>query len=817
MTRLYSTFDPAALGASLALEQANTIVVTSATSTINRMVKALYPKDSRQWFAEFAFYGDATITGAVSVGVAKAASSLSKYVGEESTSYGYRAGDGAIYNNGSSIASVATADKGDIIGVWVNIGDGTAATVTWFLNGVPLYTASLPDEGPWYLADTVSSSTSDTLSSWINTGQRDFEFPVAGVDGWYDLPEEVPTVRIASRDWISQPTDELPNTVWQGRIANEGVEVVGELKFWPDTTGGRGRTTQGSAVSIEVNNSDGFLDRLLEVDVRDLPVSVKTIFPGESFGDAVNVSDFILNKVEAVNDGILKMTFSSSMSLYEQPLQRLIFPPSADPVVAGKVWPTSLGAARQTTPTLVDPVNRIYALHDRGLPAVGYVRDKGAPLDPTDIPPGWVIGDDYRTIVLETEPVGKLTADVSSIGAGIPPDVSDDIWLGYGDPFTGTGAVVNGFDVTNNASYHATGKLWLTSTSLGSTSYVALSTATMLAGRSYRYRLDIQLMPGAHSYGSPVVALTTPSGLPLVAFTAAGVYSGVITSSATFVPRLAFSSALTSSVAIIRQVFLQLIPDAYEPAELNPITLSEFFREVIENRFGQPNSSWSESDTLAIDTETGYLGVGFNVTEPITVRDTLESVLSSYTACAWIDDDNVLRVTRLTDPAYEIAAGEITDDDLLEDLSCVPDLAPGLSNQMRFRRNWTTLNATDFVTDFVTVPMSVRRALSQPYQGIVASAIQLGPMYQHAVYADPQGALLDVQTDAQAEIDRIVAYYSVPRFFYETTVSTEKGINLGEVWTMTSPRYGLSAGKNLLVSKIVRRPLSGTISITLRG
>jgi len=815
MTRLYSTFDPANLGANMALEQANTIVTTSASGTINRMVKALYPKQSWQWFAEFAYWGDAALTGAVSVGVAKAASPLNNYVGEDADSYGYLAGDGEIHNNGASVASVATAVAGDIIGVWINIGDGSAASVSWFLNGELLHTESLPDEGPWYLADTVSSSTSDTLSSWINTGQRDFEFPVAGVDGWYDLPEEVPTVRIASRDWISQPTDELPNTIWQGRIANEGVEVVGELKFWTDVSGGRGRTTQGSAVSIEVNNSDGFLDRLLEVDVRDLPVSIQSVFPGESVADAENVADMILNKVEAVNDGILKMTFSSSMSLYEQPLQRLIFPPSADEVVAGKVWPTSLGAARQTTPTLVDPVNRIYALHDRGLPAVGYVRDKGAPLTPVT---GWVIGDDYRTIVLDTEPIGKLTADVSSIGAGVPPDASDDIWLGYANPFQedSAGDLV-GFDVNSGESYAPTGKLILTSAGLSSTAYISLSTASMLAGRSYRYRIDIQTIPGTHSFGTPVLAITTPTGFPLEAFTASGVYSGTITSSGTFAPRLALSSALTGSQAIVRQVYLQLIPDAYEPAELNPITLTEFFTEIIEVRFGQLNSSWSQADTEAIDTATGYTGIGFNVTEPITVRDSLESALSSYTACAWIDEDSVLRVTRLTDPADEVAVGEISEDDLLEDISCEPDLAPGLSNQMRFRRNWTTLNATDFVTDFLVVPLSTRRALSQPYQGIVASAIQLGPMYQHAVYAEPQGTLLDDQSAAQAEIDRIVDYYSVPRFYYETTVSTEIDIKLGQIWTLTSPRYGLELGKNLLVSKIVRRPLSGTISITLRG
>lgn len=819
MTRLYSTFDPAALGASLALEQANTIVVTSATADIHRMVKTLYPKSSRQWFAEFAFYGDAAIANAVSVGVAKAASPLTGYVGEDADSYGYRAGDGTVYNNGSSVASVATAEKGDIIGVWVSIGDGTTVTVKWFLNGVLLRTQTLPDSGPWYLAVTISSATADSLRAWINTGQRAFEYPVAGVEGWYDLPAEVPTVRISSEDWITPADDVLPNVRWQGRLADDGIEIVSELKFWPDTDGsGRVRTTQGSAVRINVLNSDGALDRLLESDVRDLDVSIKTIEPGDSLDDAEGVAEMIINDVEAIDSSLLRLTLSSSMGLYDQPLQRLIFPPSADEVVAGKVWPTSLGAARQTTPTLVDPVERIYAVHDRGLPAIGYVRDKGAPLDPTAGPPGYVVGDDFRTIVLETNPEGKLTADVSSIGAGIPPGTSDDIWLEYGNPFAedSAGDIV-GFDSNSGASYALGGKVLLTSSGLGSTPHVSLSTAQMLVGRSYRYKIVVDLIPPANAYGQPVVGIFTAGGTPILVITTAGTYTGVITSPYTFSPRLQLESALTSNGAIISTAYLLEIPDAYEPAELNAITLTDFFTEIVENRFGQPQSAWSRGDTEAIDTITGYAGIGFNVTDPITVRDALEMSLSSYTACAYIDDDNVLRVVRLTDPDGETSMGEITEDDLLDDLSCKPDLAPGLSTQMQYRRNWTVLNKTDFVSDFIVVPMSTRQALSQPYQGIAASATQLGPMYSHAVYADPQGALLDVQADAQAEIDRIVSYYSVPRYFYETQLSTEIPLKLGQVWTLDHPRYGLAGGKKLMVCKIIRRPLSGTVGITLRG
>lgn len=814
-SRLFSTFDPANLGASLGLEQANTIVVTTATADINRAVRALYGKSGFQWFAEFASYGAATITGAVSYGVVNASASLATYVGGDANGYGYRAGDGKIYTNGASVATVTAAVHGDIIGVWVNIGDGSAATVTWFLNGVPQYTQALPNAGPWYLAATISSPTSDAMRAWVNTGQRDFEYPVAGVNGWYELPVEVDAVRVATDEFITPPDDPYPNTKWEGRIVDEGVELVSELKFWTD---GNVRTTQGKAVSIPIANGDGRFDYLLETDIRDLNASLRTIYPGESLDDAENIARMLVNEVQAPDPTQIRITLDSSMSNFDSPLQTHIFPPSADPIVAGKPWPISLGAARQTTPTLVDPVNRIYAVHDRGVVGWGWVRDMGAPLDPNAFPPGYVIGSDFRTIVLETEPVGKLTADISSTGGGTLPGVLDDIWLSYGNPFTpdSSGDLV-GFDQIDDAEYHATGRVWFTSTDLSAKAYIGLSTATCLEGRSYRYKFIITSMPGTHAYGRPTISLNTPSGTPMLVFTAAGTYEGILTAPYDFVPRLVFANALEFSIAVVSQAYLLEIPDTYTPANINAITLTDFIRELVEVRFGLSPESWSSADTEAIDATTGYAGIGFNATEAITVRDAIELAMSSYGCCAWIDEDNVLRFTRLTKPEDETPVGIITENDLLSEISVKADLAPGLTNQANYRRNWTILSETDFVTDFVTVPMATRRALGQKYQGIVASAIQLGAMYRHAVFAEPVGMLLDAEADAQAEIDRMVDYYSVPRFFYETEVSDEIPVRLGQIWALESDRYGLSAGKNLLVSRISRRPVAGSIAITLRG
>lgn len=813
MTRLYSTFDPAALGASLALEQANTVVYTTAVGDINRTVRALYGKSGYSWFVEFAAWGDGTIANLVSLGLVNDAASLSTYVGGDANGWGYRLAEGQIHNNGASTDTVTAGAKGDIVGVWLDVPDGATATATWFLNGEAIHSETLPDTGPWYPAASIGTTDDeDVMRVWINGGQRDFEFPVPGVDGWYEFPPDVPTLRIATRDYIAPPSDPIPNAVWEGRISEDSIEIVQQLVFWPDG----GRSTQGSAVNVTVANGDGALDGWLDLDARELPVSLQRIQTGYSILDATDVAEMLVDDVIVQDDGSVRFTFTGGMQAFDAPLQSRIFPPSADPVVAGKPFPILLGAARSVTPTLVDPVNRIYQVSDAGLPGWGWVRDKGAPLDPNDIPPGYVINPD-GSITLETDAIGKLTVDASSTGGGTLPTLADDIWLGYGNPFTGSGATLLNFDQQSGASFQALSNAVLTSSSLLSRPYFALSTATMDAGRSYRYRINLGNLPPNHSFGQPAVSLSTPTGIPIAVMTAPGIYEGVFTATSTFVPRVQMTNALTGTTATIRQAFILEIPDDYDPAVLQAITLTEFVQEIVEGRFGLPPSAWSRADTEAIDLATGYAGIGFFASESMTVRQALDAVLDSYTACAWVDEQGVLRFTRLTPPEDEVPVGEITGADLLADIQVRPDLAPALTTQIDFRKNWTVLNDTDFVTDFVVVPMAVRSVLTRTYQGIVASAIPLSATYANAVNAEPMNLLLDVEADAQAEVNHVTGYYSTLRKFYTTEVSAELGVQIGQVWTLRYPRYGLDAGKNLLVSRVSRRIGSETVAITLRG
>ena len=818
MSKTFSRFDPAQLGPLLALKDANTVVYATASSNINRTARATQGKSGYQWFAEFAVWGDDVITDAVSFGLVNASASLSTYVGGDANGVGYRVAEGQIHNNGASVQAVTAGAYKDIIGIWLDISDGTNAYVTWLLNGVPLHTYTLPNTGPWYLASSVCVPGTETLYAWINTGQRAFEFPVAGVDGWFEFADQVPTVRVAARDFILPPSDPIPNAVYEGRLEDDKIEIVQSLAFWPD---GR-KQTQGSAASISIANSDGALDAMLNDDYRDVPVSLEWMEPGQSILIADHVADMIIDDVQASDDGSIKVRLASGMAALDAPLQNMIFPPSADEVVAGKPWPVMLGAARSFTPTLVDPVTRLYALADQPVVGWGYIRDMGAPLDPNAGPPGYVISDDFRGIILETNPVGKLTADASSTGGGTLPSLADDIWDSYGNPFTADSAGdLVGFDQVLRAEFlqlSSSTAVEFTSGGGGGTAYIGISTATMQGGRSYRYRVIVRQIAGTNQYGQPSISIQgSTSSFPYAVFTEVGTYEGVITPPGDIVPRLVFLAYGTGYTAVVDIAYILEIPDTYTPANINAITLTDFVREIVEKRGGLTPSQWSSADTQAIDAATGYEGIGYFANEPTTVRAAIEAALSSYCACAWVDDDGVLRFTRLVKPEGETAVGEITEADMLSEPVVTIDYAPNLSTQMRYRKNWTVLSETDFVTDFITVPLAVRNALGQPYQGISVSATALSATYSTAVHNEPAEVLLDVGDDAQAEIDHVCGYYATLRKFYTFQVPASVALAIGQVWTLTYPRYGLDDGKNLMVSSISRRLGDETIKVTLRG
>lgn len=250
-----------------------------------------------------------------------------------------------------------------------------------------------------------------------------------------------------------------------------------------------------------------------------------------------------------------------------------------------------------------------------------------------------------------------------------------------------------------------------------------------------------------------------------------------------------------------------------QPATLNQ-TLREIFRRI-------DKSAWSWADAAALDSATGYAGIGYYA-QGVSVRAALSAILPSYGAWWWQDADGVLRFARTVNPdtvAQGALAFDLVAEDLHGDLIYIPDNAPNLTRRMAYQPNAQVLGLGDLVTDMVDVPPARRLELTEPWRSVVYGAGVLPVRYAHADIAAPFVSVFWNRADAQAEIDRVLALYAVPRYLYRWMVKGDLALapKPGQVGRITYPRYGLSAGRQVLVRAVERNPATGDVVLTLWG
>lgn len=451
MTARYTIFDANRLGASLELEQSGTELAVNAIADINRTALALQPQAVGRWYAELLVYGPGTLLA--SVGIAQAGASLATYVGGDANGVGYRLDLGQIHTAGASVATVAAAAKGDIIGVLLDLTTATP-TVSWYRNGQPVNTQSLTSTGPWMLAASLGGSAAYGLRCFLNSGQRAFEYAPDGAEGWFEPPQSIRGLKLASEEWLSDPADTVPNARYRGALDGQNTELraVRSLDFWPWQRG-----IKTGAMVLTALDADGTFAELLSSDARDLPVRIGQIQRGQTYADRVNLFAAVIDNVTAVDDLQVKLTCRDPLALLDVPLQRWLIRPDADPSSANTPRPILLGACRNVPCLILDATSYTYAVADAPLLGIGFGRDQGYPYDPQATPPDFTLAPSKLNIILHAQPQGIVTIDASSVGGQQLPTPSNDILAGKGAPFTGAdGAAPTGWDTVGGTVPDAT-------------------------------------------------------------------------------------------------------------------------------------------------------------------------------------------------------------------------------------------------------------------------------------------------------------------------------------------------------------------------
>lgn len=271
-------------------------------------------------------------------------------------------------------------------------------------------------------------------------------------------------------------------------------------------------------------------------------------------------------------------------------------------------------------------------------------------------------------------------------------------------------------------------------------------------------------------------------------------------------------------IALYSPPLAPVLADVSTEAGMAPASL----RAVLGNLFGRiGKASWAGGDAEVIDSATSYAGIGYYDGDGATAREALDNILPSYGA-DWYDDNGVLRIVRLFDPDIVDDADlafELDWRELQADLTVLPDLAPNLSRRMSYQPNAAPLDSGDMITDVVQLTPARRQQLAADARGQVYAAAPLPARYAHAETAVPMPSRFDRREDAQDEIDRIIALYAVPRFFYAGKLMARPDLSIrpGQVGRITYHRYGLAGGRKVLVAGVTSNRVTGEHTLKFWG
>lgn len=821
-------FDSARVGAQLALEQGNTVLTYTGACNADRAAWLTAPKSrGERAHVECLLWGDAALTGVASIGLGISGSiATTARVGDASNTWGYRVGDGQIVSGGSVLQNVPVGSKGQIVSVDVDIlATGEDVVMMWALDGVMIAVVTLPAvyaQEDFYLGATLSGAVGYDLRCLANTGQRAFEFPTAN-PAWMETQNSAAPVRIADRGYLTPVDADTPNARYRGALVDTTqVAVVRGVSFpmWPQ----RRATATGELV---LANGDSYYDDLTGQDIvgANLTVAID--------GSASGV--WKITDVTATEASTLRVGLAGATVDLATPLQTRLVRPDADPSSADKPWPLAIGCVRSIDPVLLDGEAQRYALTD-GIPlGLGKVRTMGDVLDSTTDYTFAVDG----TLTLTDALAGTLTADISTIGGGTLAPATD-LLAGDGAFDDAARWTLGG---TRNASTINAGHLTLSYTPGGrpgsSDVWARHVSFTPTPGQMYRIRAHVtSLQAGPASYPGLVPSLfflygldaTTPNPYARIATVLTTGWVDVVVEAPNAYPifvylpdqsYLGYDGPLAIKVTATIDDLAIYAVDAtpVDDDVLEPATLETALRVILEGRLGWTPDQWSASDAAAIDTATGYAGIGYYTHDAGNVGDVLRAILDSYHADAYIDRAGVLRIVRIVSPTSSASRGTF---EAIDDIRVTPDAAAALTIHASGRRNWRPLQPNEIVTDTAAgtgVPLAERAMLGLPDRITCTFAGAMPASRRQARYADPFRTLLDRRADIQAWADYTGALYPLdtPRRLFVVPVDNVSRFAPGDVWTLVDARYGLAGGKSVFCVEVAENLTTDTGTITCWG
>lgn len=130
-----------------------------------------------------------------------------------------------------------------------------------------------------------------------------------------------------------------------------------------------------------------------------------------------------------------------------------------------------------------------------------------------------------------------------------------------------------------------------------------------------------------------------------------------------------------------------------------------------------------------------------------------------------------------------------------------------------YQHNWTVQND---VAASVGATRASFLAQADRYSDSIDNGIRVDHPFAHD--RDPIASYFNLEADAQTESDRLLALYSIGAGLYRFTVGVEPfAFDVGDIVTLTYPRWDLSSGRDLRVVEMTEDAANNTIELVAYG
>lgn len=883
-SRTYAILNDATKGPLLETSEGALIVACNTpNTTADRMIRASIGRNTADGGVhgfECVFYGLEALLGYAAVGITGPRISLSSRVGGTgANNIGIVPGLSTINQNGASVFTSSLFGQRVVFSVVCDFTNPAIPTVAFYANGAFLYSQTIAT-GTWYPSVSVGNpADAYTVKAFLTFGQRKLKYPIPDVRGWYTIESPPPAVHLIPDDSGGLVLDTGSALVdYAPRILNGGAFSFTRrcsVAAW------KGRTSGTTFGQLEIDNLDGVYDFLADDDYRDALVRISVIALNNAtvvypIANRTVMATGVVDNISGPGEDSLRCTVKDPLVKLKRALQSDMFLPYLDEGAANSPVPITLGACRNIAPVLIEQTQRTYISADSPMTNITAARDMGAPLSPYSNPPQFVPTNDATGVVVQTLPVGKFTIDASSEGSQVIIPGAADILAGAGE--------FNAWPVSGNPPTGWTGGGSGTRTRVGSVApfecslftaqsaepsigayglWIRTSSQVFQPGKNYRITFKITAAVGGTSvYGDSGIAFgfmlrTALDNQALHAITPH--YRPINVPNSAAFPNYTFtyrcptnaSAQYLYAMCVAPQsivpgtgygpgritfydVKIELLGEATADLPLIGITFEDYYREIFERRAGLTSAEWSSASAAALDTGGREFGVHFDSTV-VTVDKAADFPLAQINADKFTDADGVIRFGELVDarwysrpgvvPTAITYAAEFDTTRIKYGMSVEKDLAPGLTNVVGARRNWSPYTDADFVTDFSTVPAATRTKFKRTSQLQETSSTSLNSSYAHAVNAPPMHMLFDTIEPALSQLNKILYSYSSqvkpPRFVKFTVYFDDIGevltLYFGSYIKVTYPRYGFDNGTALAIVDTVTFPHGGEIQITAWG